>query len=281
MILIDFSQVIIAPAMFHHQKTRETLTDDLIRHIVITKVMDFKKRLNRYSKDVVLCFDGRGYWRNKEFEYYKQNRKKSRDKSTFDWDQFYKSFNKIKAEFKEYMPMKCVEVSSAEADDVIAVLARSYYDKYENIIIVSVDKDFLQLREFLGPKIRQWSPTEKAFIKKFDYDYFTHIIKGDSSDGIPNIFSDDDVFVTDKRSKPVKKTLIEELRTLDEDELRQRLGEHYTKFERNTKLINLLYTPEDVRDEIIHTFEHQPIKKSLMTYLTKHRLRKVMEQTNF
>ena len=51
----------------------------------------------------------------------------------------------------------------------------------------------------------QFSPLTKKHIVCEEPDTFLveHIIKGDASDGIPNILSDDDVFLMqDKRQKP-------------------------------------------------------------------------------
>ena len=36
------------------------------------------------------------------------------------------------------------------------------------------------------------------------------IIKGDRSDGVPNILSDDDIFLRDERQKPINKKRLEE-----------------------------------------------------------------------
>ena len=41
---------------------------------------------------------------------------------------------------------------------------------------------------------------------------FEHIVKGDSSDGVPNVLSEDDCFVTDgKHQKPITRKRLEEV----------------------------------------------------------------------
>ena len=52
--------------------------------------------------------------------------------------------NKIKEEIKEFLPYKVVETYGAEADDVIAIVCKHYQS--EKIMIVSGDKDFIQLQ---------------------------------------------------------------------------------------------------------------------------------------
>ncbi len=77
-------------------------------------------------------------------------------------------------------------------------------------IIISSDKDFIQLHNNI---IDQYSPLTKKFITNIDPLQFLreHIIKGDRSDGVPNVLSADDTFVSDKRQKSIRKTTIAEL----------------------------------------------------------------------
>ena len=56
--------------------------------------------------------------------------------------------------FKENLPYKMIEVYGAEADDIIATLCKHFQD--EKIMIVSGDKDFIQLQTY--PNVKQYSP---------------------------------------------------------------------------------------------------------------------------
>jgi 5'-3' exonuclease len=80
-------------------------------------------------------------------------------------------------------------VDRVEADDVIAVLAKNYHES-ERVLIVSNDKDFQQLQRY--PNVEQYSLMKKQFLVCDNPEKFLmeHIIKGDSSDGIPNVLSD-------------------------------------------------------------------------------------------
>jgi len=66
---------------------------------------------------------------------------------------------KMLLSYLESMPLQIITVDSTEADDVIAYLAKEVFYKNENkVIIMSSDKDFLQL---IDERISIWSPTKK------------------------------------------------------------------------------------------------------------------------
>ena len=80
------------------------------------------------------------------------------------------------------------------------------YHTQEKVMIVSSDKDFQQLQRY--PNIEQYSPWTKKKLKCKDPESFLMSIsfEGTPSDGIPNILSDDDTFVSpDKEQRLPKK----------------------------------------------------------------------------
>ena len=83
---------------------------------------------------------------------------------------------------------KYLHVEKCEADDIIATLvAMREEDKY---LIISGDKDFIQLQHY--GDVYQYSPMLKSFMgENVDPETFLReqIIKGDRSDGVPNILS--------------------------------------------------------------------------------------------
>ena len=156
----------------------------------------------------MICHDGGKYWRKDVFPHYKANRKKSREKSDLDWNAVHGIMDRLYREVSVTFPYKNIKIEKVEADDIIAILCAKYHTE-ENIVIVSSDKDFQQLQKY--PNVRQYNPMKKEFMKCEDPENFIieHILKGDSSDGIPNILSDDDTFVVeDKRQKPCGKKKI-------------------------------------------------------------------------
>ena len=129
----------------------------------------------------------------------------------------------------------------------------------EKIMIVSSDRDFLQLQKYKF--VRQYSPLlKKELVEKNPRLYLqTHIIKGDKGDGVPNILSDDNTFVEGFRQTPMSKKRIDNIiQDLDEGELLY-AASWYRNYCRNKKLIDLTETPQDLRKEIINTFIEQDV----------------------
>ena len=75
----------------------------------------------------------------------------------------------------------------------LQVLTQHAYilDTGKPTLIVSGDKDFQQLQRY--DNVKRWSPNLNKFIEPEDPQEFLkeHILKGDKSDGIPNILSND------------------------------------------------------------------------------------------
>ena len=240
-----------------------------------------KNKLSKYNDEVVVAFDSRNYWRRDLFPLYKKHREKEHEKSDFDWDVFFECMNQLKIEFKENLPFKILEIDKAEADDIIAVLCQEYGMK-RDICISSSDKDFLQLQTD-DNLVVQYSPWHKGFRdrKKVEYDLFTHIVKGDKDDNVPNILSDDDVYLDEtKRSKPIQ------VKKLDVWREYATVPEYFCesieilqKYERNKQLVDLSMIPEDIRASVLEAYHNtQPIKGKFFHYCAKHRLVKIMER---
>ena len=187
------------------EKTKIVETDK-VRHMILNSIRMYRSQFKEEYGEIVLAYDSKHYWRRDFFPYYKKNRKKVRDSDSNNWEQIFECLNKIKQEIKDYLPYKHLEVRGAEADDIIAVLAKNIDEK---MMIVSGDKDFIQLHKY--KQVRQYSPILKKIVNGDDpIDYIkVHILKGDSSDGIPNVLSNDNVFVEGLRQRPLSKKKIE------------------------------------------------------------------------
>ena len=230
-ILIDFNQTLISNLMsqISSNPTAE-LSEDLIRHMVLTSILSYKRKFSDKYGKMVFCTDDKKYWRKEFFPYYKANRKKMRDASKHDWNLIFNTLNKIRDEIADRFPYTVIRVEGAEADDVIAtmckysqtnMLTQQGFDEIkEPILILSGDKDFLQLQKY--PNVHQYSPILKKFlVEKEPQKYLLeHILTGDSGDGIPNFLSNDAVFVTDgQRQKPIRKEKLAEWVSAENPEL--------------------------------------------------------------
>ena len=95
----------------------------------------------------------------------------------------------IKDELTEFFPYKVLEVDNAEADDIIASVVFHEPKNYEKVLILSSDKDFIQLQKYNF--VSQYSPMQKKFINGVDPTTYIkeHILKGDRGDGVPNFLA--------------------------------------------------------------------------------------------
>ena len=239
--------------------------------------MKFKEKYG----ELILCFDSRHYWRRDHFPYYKAGRKKSREDSNLDWDAIFSCLNDIKQELKDYFPYKHLEVYGAEADDIIATLCLEL--EYDNgkTLILSGDKDFIQLHRFTN--VSQYSPITKKFIKGVDpHQYLDeHILKGDSSDGVPNVLSPDNTFVDGLRQKPLGKKKIAEWtgEILMPVEMAIPDGEVKRNFQRNQQLIDLSKAPEEIFMSCLRAYQEAPDgdRSKLLNYFIDKRLNNLTE----
>jgi 5'-3' exonuclease len=117
--------------------------------------------------------------------------KAHRTYSNFDPSIFTHVMGKLIPEMCKYLPRaKCIRVERAEADDIIAVATRYYETHLPNnkIVIVSADKDFLQL---VGTFTKVINLCGKDLVGLGDAttDLMMKIISGDKSDNIRPIIS--------------------------------------------------------------------------------------------
>lgn len=282
MILVDMSQISLASMMMHLNMNKTTKPDEaMVRHMILNSLRMYRSRFKQEFGELVLCFDSRHYWRRDHFPNYKAGRKKSRESSNLDWDAIFGCLNEIKQELKDYFPYKHVEVYGAEADDVIAALCLEL--EYDNgkTLILSGDKDFIQLHRFTN--VSQYSPITKKMINGHDpYQYLDeHILKGDTSDGIPNVLSPDNTFVDGLRQKPLGKKKIAEWtgEILIPVEVAIPDGEVKRNFQRNQQLIDLSKAPEEIFLACIREYQNAPDgdRSKLLNYFTKKRLRNLTE----
>ena len=282
MILVDMSQISLASMMMHLNMNKTTKPDEaMVRHMILNSLRMYRGKFKEEYGELVLCFDSRHYWRRDHFPNYKAGRKKSRESSNLDWDAIFGCLNEIKQELKDYFPYKHVEVYGAEADDVIAALCLEL--EYDNgkTLILSGDKDFIQLHRFTN--VSQYSPITKKMINGHDpYQYLDeHILKGDTSDGIPNVLSPDNTFVDGLRQKPLGKKKIAEWtgEILIPVEVAIPDGEVKRNFQRNQQLIDLSKAPEEIFLACIREYQNAPDgdRSKLLNYFTKKRLRNLTE----
>jgi hypothetical protein len=251
---------------------------DLLRHMVLNTIRSIRMKFKSEGEMVIAC-DGRS-WRREVFPYYKANRDSGRKKSELDWRMIFQTFTDMKNDLREYFPYRVVEAEGAEADDVIATLVHKFGSdsplrdtSSERLVIMSPDKDFGQLHKFSN--VEQFDPIRKKWItvpNPADF-LLEQIIRGDASDGVPNVLSDEDTFVIPgKRQKPMTAPRLAALKESVPDEVKHR-------FEKNRVLIDLTCTPSDISASILASYEKEAGKNraKILNYMIKKKLRNLTE----
>jgi len=280
MILVDMNQVTISNLMMQvvNQKDNE-VNEDMVRHMVLNSLRSYRSKFFDEYGELVICYDGRNYWRREIFPFYKQNRKKNRESSDLDWDSIFKTLNKIREEIREIFPYKVLEVEHAEADDIIASLIfhTAKNPLPENVLIISSDKDFFQLQTHSF--VKQYSPTLKKFVSGSDPEEYikVHILKGDRGDGIPNFLSPDNTFVDNLRQKPLGANKIDKLVVQEPKEFCNE--EMLRNYQRNQRLIDLTFVPSDLQKIIVDQYKEVKCgnRSKLLNYFIKNRLKNLTE----
>lgn len=251
MILLDTNQLFLA-SYFVHRKLHDQVDESMLRHLFLNTIRIYRKQFKDTHGEVILCLESSNCWRKSFFPNYKANRKKTA--GDHDWKTVFGYFEKFIAEIDSVFPWMILRVPHTEADDIIAVICQKFHCD-EKIVILSNDKDFMQLQRY--PAISQYSPLKKELLQCTEPKNFLleHIIKGDTSDGIPNILSDDDTFVIEgKRQKPIGKKKM--LQMISDGHLSS-----MNNWERNQTLVDFSCIPDIVRQEIVRSYKNEKSKR--------------------
>lgn len=289
-ILVDFSQLVISSCVVHSDDiNHEGTPKNLIKHIIINQLLEIKKKL---KGDVILCCDSKTYWRRNKFSSYKGHRKHAKEDDFLDWPMIYEVMDEMKSEFREHFPYTVLDVDGAEADDIIACLAK-YFDENElvntglveepqQVVISSTDKDFKQLLKYRHVQI--WHNVDKKYVKCDNPKQFLieHICTGDTGDNISNVCTGDWWAIARANNE----------KTRQKSFMQARLQEFYNKgidgclnederknYLRNEMLIDFDMIPETVYNSIVKEYINYEIagdRKSVFSYLTSHRMKLLM-----
>jgi len=194
MLLVDFSHLAnrnLFTSVFNarpKKKDGKYITEDFIGmylHQMFISLNFLKKQFGR--KEMVLAIDSRMNWRKDVYPDYKSHRKKSRDESEINFEEFFKYNKELIENLKEHFSFKVVEIDRAEADDVIFALAEKY-SKYNDVLVITEDKD---MKIVLNYGAKMYMPIKKKYVDMTPTELSlwvkTHICLGDAADNIPNI----------------------------------------------------------------------------------------------
>lgn len=281
MIIVDLNQVMISNLLMQIGKhTNAPLEQGMVRHMVLNSLRSYNSKFRDEYGEMIIACDNKNYWRKQLFPYYKANRKKNIEKSELDWNAIFETMNMIRSELKTFFPYRVINIESAEADDVIATLVSEFgspLNTGEKILIVSGDKDFIQLHTYAN--VKQYDPVRKKQIHHNDPALYLkeHIMRGDAGDGVPNFLSQDDCFVMGIRQTPITSKKLNEWINKDPKEFcDERMLRNYA---RNKQLIDLSMVPENIKEKVMSEYEEQGKKdrKDLFNYFVKNKLKNLIE----
>ena len=275
MILIDMNQIALASLMMNTKMNNsKTIDETMVRHMILNSIRMYRKEHHSEYGEVVLTWDSKHSWRRDYFPEYKASRRKGREESDLNWDDIFGTLNKIRNEIKENFPYKYLEVFGAEADDIIGFLCQENRD--EKIMIISGDKDFIQLQKYSN--VTQWSPITKKQVNGFDPTIYLkeHILKGDTSDGVPNVLSPDKTFVNGLRQRPLSRKKIQSWLVGGGSDWNDEVKRN---FQRNLTLIDLTKTPEELKNQIRLEYNNAPHgdRSKLLNYFMQNKLKELTE----
>lgn len=278
MILLDYSQIALSNIIV--QKMND---ENMIRHMILNSIRMYNKKYRGEYGQMVICADGKNTWRRKYFPEYKAMRRKGRNDSdsTMDWNEVFRILNLVRDELRENFPYKVIQLEGCEADDIIGALSirTQEFGQGEPVMIVSSDKDFIQLQKYKN--VKQFSPIQKKVVAdKNPRTYlFNHIMRGDSGDGIPNVLSKDDTFISESKQTPLRQTRIDDWLEKSDDLKGVMPEDLYRNYQRNKTLIDLNEIPQEIQESIINTYDDQklPMKMKVLNYLIKKRCNNLIE----
>jgi 5'-3' exonuclease len=282
MIIVDLNQIMISNLMVQiNGRQAVELSEDLIRHMVLNSLRGHNKKFRKEYGEMVIACDSKNVWRREVFPNYKAGRKANREKSDHDWNAIFTMLGNIKSEIREFLPYKVLELETAEADDIIAAIVRRVQNRVgpnhlKKILILSGDKDFIQLH---NEWVKQYNPVLNKYVGKDENPALyikEHILKGDRSDGVPNVLSDDNVFIEGRRQKPLSRKKID---SWLEEVFMTMTEEEEKNYNRNKKLIDLTCIPLELEDKINNEFDNVEVatRDKILNYFITRKLKTLIE----
>jgi 5'-3' exonuclease len=260
-------------------------------HITFNSI---KKAWQDFQGDhVVFCLEGRS-WRKSFYEPYKRNRQETRDAMTSKEQEEDKLFWEAFDEFKNFISEKtnCTVMQNPqlEADDLIAGFIQNHPN--DDHVIISSDSDFAQL---IAPNVKQYNgisevlTTHEGYFdvkgkpvkdKKTDKEkdppnpqwlLFEKCMRGDTTDNVFSAYpgvrtkgSKNKVGLTeafeDRTSKGYNWNNLMLQRWVDHNGVEHRVMDDY---ERNRRLIDLSYQPDEIRSIINETVNTHSVPKDV------------------
>lgn len=290
-LLLDISNLLHRTFFVQRQESDETLAG-LATHSAL-------QMLNKYYKQfkpdrVVMAFD-RSSWR-KEYtasdacvskQPYKGNRRKNMTPAQqAKYQRFLNHLAEFEALINDHTTIVSLKEDKLEADDLIAGFVQIYADEDNEIILVSTDTDFLQLKKYPNFKIISPATGKETTLEEFnddaEYYLFSKCVKGDKQT--------DNVWpalprVQQKRVEKAYKDPFERVQLMKERWKDHNGNEFLVEdlFKENQLLIDLEKQPADIRVKIYRAVEREMERERqfslfhIMKFCGRYELNKIKE----
>ncbi len=231
----------------YHQAKRQ-LRENFGKEEILTESMGFFYHIlfNKYNNlfktygNLIVCHEGKGSldWRRNIYNDYKRNRDKSKQEQSY--IDLKKTFPIIEDVLKLY-PTKQIKIDGMEADDVMFALAMDFAEKGEDVLVVSTDKDMIQLKNHYD-SIDVYSPMKKMFYDKVPNIVMEKAICGDASDNIPGLYR--------VGPKTLEKMLV------DRELWKKKMANGNQKlYESFTQIVDLSKFPKEKHEEAVEEYQ--------------------------
>src|SRR5574344_211216 len=249
--LVDASNVVnIAYSVFVRLEQKNNGPDYVVKegdlgffwHLFMHDVKDY---FTSYS-DLVFCFEGMNStaWRKSVYPLYKANRAARKE------DPNYALLPKVYGQVEEMLSLfhcKTMRVENCEADDDIFALSEHLSKAGEQVMIVSSDKDLVQIMNYFDG-VHVYSPIKKTNQAKDENILLEKAICGDSSDNIAGVHG--------IGPKTLEKMLADKAVWA-----KKMTPENVDTYESILKIVDLRKFPKEYHDNIIDIFEKKQYNK--------------------
>jgi hypothetical protein len=298
-LVVDTSNILfrVASANNKYNTGAEDLAG-LCMHSALNTLKSYHRKIK--PDQIAVAFEGAKNWR-KEFtkstdcisqRYYKGNRVTDDSKIAF-----YELIAAFENLARNHTSLVCLSNPRLEGDDVIAGYAQHFSAVGDEVIILSGDKDFIQLLKLPGVsllnpddgKLRGW---DKETGEKIDPEYFMFekALRGDTGDNViaayPRVRSTKIMKAfTDEFAKANMMNETWEFTPPDGGVTRTMVVGDL--FKENMTLMNLFEQPEDIRALIKQTIEHEILNHGQFSYFhftkfcAKFGLKKIAEDAQY
>lgn len=299
-LIVDSSNLLFRVSSAHGKYHASGSAEDqagLAMHMSLQTLKSFYRKVQ--PDQVALAFEGTDNWR-KDYtksdacvskRIYKANRVK--DDSMVPFFELIKSFEQLA---RQHTSLVCLSAPRLEGDDVIAGYAQYYSAKGDEVIILSGDKDFIQLLDLPGvslmnPDDGKLRGVDKKTGERIDPKFFMFekCFRGDAGDNVMSAYPR--VLLTKLKKAFTNEYERTNLMNHTWEFCDPSTGEKRTYrvgdlFAENELLMDLSKQPAHIRQLITETIEHEVVHHGQFSlfhfhkFCSKYNLKKISEEAN-